>query len=267
MKKFSFLIINSSLWKNFCKYFLNGRITRNPIIKPKVLRNKSSTSKRRYAHGKIPKSAVPWIVSKKSEIPSPSKIAWKNLILKSIPTKNPIGIMRKILKITWKSALFLNIETLCFSAKVRISSMNWNGVSWKIWIPFLASQNAGVKSGNGNKTNPKAKKKKKVPKYIPIFWKIEIYFLRRKRWTRMMVIGNVKRKIIPHCPIGPIKYDKYESIKIFKIIFLVANQSAFCQFFSKFHSFRENNCSPRIRDVRKTAMDASFWGQNVFSCR
>lgn len=98
--------------------------------------------------------------SKKSEVKNQTKNILKNQNLKTKAKINHKGIIKKILKITWNKALFLKSQTWCFSAKVWISSINWNGWNCQVWTAFLLSQNHGEKSGKGNKISPKAKKKK-----------------------------------------------------------------------------------------------------------
>lgn len=93
-------MINFSWRKNFSVSFRSGSVTRKPSTAPEVLSIKSSTSNKRYGHLKNPNTPVPCINSKNNAMKNEKISVLKKFQRKTILPKNPIGEIRRMLKIT-----------------------------------------------------------------------------------------------------------------------------------------------------------------------
>ena len=155
-------MIKFSWRKNFSVSFRSGSVTRKASTAPEVLSIKSSTSNKRYGHSKNPNTPVPCVNSKNNVMKNEKISVLKKFQRKTICPKNPSVEIRRILKITWKSALLRANPTECLVAKIWISSINWNGVNCQSSIPARSAQKSCEKSGNVKSTSPSAKKRKNV---------------------------------------------------------------------------------------------------------
>lgn len=164
-------MINFSWRKNFLVSFRSGSVTRKPSTSPEVLSIKSSTSNKRYGHSKNPNTPVPCVNSKNNTMKNEKISVLRKFQRKTILPKNPIGEIRRMLKITWKSALLRANPTECLVAKIWMSSINWNGVNCQSNIPARSAQKSCEKSGNGKSTIPSAKKRKTQINKFPFFQK------------------------------------------------------------------------------------------------
>lgn len=153
-------MINFSWRKNFSVSFRSGSVTRKRSTAPEALSIKSSTSNKRYGHSKNPNTPVLCVNSKNNTMKNEKISILRKFQRKTILPKNPSGEIRRMLKITWKSALLRDNPTECLVAKVWTSSINWNGVNCQSNIQRAQHKNL-VKNLETEKARVQAPKKEK----------------------------------------------------------------------------------------------------------